>query len=137
MHKILILAIAFSSVQGVAQQAVAQAIVRTANSHGTISEEQKVDRLIAYLRSLEGAIFIRNNSEYKPEQAASHLQSKWQKHGARVKTAEGFVLKLASESSSGTPYSIRFPDGKTLTCREALLQELQRIAGGREQIGTN
>ncbi|MHC2993113.1 hypothetical protein OB13_16580 [Pontibacter sp. HJ8] len=129
MNKILFFALAFTLWQGTIQEAAAQDTLPATTTTGTLSEETKVDLLITYLRTLEGATFIRNNSEYKPEQAASHLQSKWQKHAAQVKTAENFILKLASESSSGTPYTIRFSDGKLLPTREVLLGELQRILG--------
>lgn len=130
MYKILLMALAFAMFQGTPQNAMAQTTQHDSTTSDTLSEEQKVDRLINYIRTLEGATFIRNNSEYKPEEAASHLQSKWQKHAAQVKTAEGFILKLASESSSGTPYTIRFANGKTLTTREVLQEELQRILSG-------
>lgn len=132
MYKILLLALAFAMFQGISQNAMAQAAQHDSTTSSTLSEEQKVDRLIKYLRSLEGATFIRNNSEHEPDEAASHLQSKWQKHADQVKTAENFILKLASESSSGTPYTIRFANGKTLTTREALQEELQRILSSIE-----
>jgi hypothetical protein len=132
MNKILFFALAFTLWQGTIQDAVAQDTLPASVTSGTLSEESKVELLITYLRTLEGATFIRNNSEYKPEQAASHLQSKWQKHAARVKTAENFILKLASESSSGAPYTIRFSDGKMLPTREVLLGELQRILGNKD-----
>lgn len=132
MNKILFLALAFAMWQGTIQDAVAQDTLPASATSGNLSEESKVELLITYLRTLEGATFIRNNSEYKPEQAASHLQSKWQKHAAKVKTAENFILKLASESSSGAPYTIRFSDGKMLPTREVLMGELQRILGSTE-----
>lgn len=94
----------------------------------TMSEEQKVQQLIEYVRTLEGATFIRDNSEFPPEKAAGHLASKWKKHASKIKTAEEFVTKLASESSSGTPYSIRFADGTTSTTRDVLLRQLSALA---------
>lgn len=129
MFRVFIIALAIFTTQGALQQTVAQAPQYDNSIGGSLSEGQKVGRLLQYIRTLEGATFIRNNSEYAPEKAASHLESKWQKHGEKVKTAEGFILKLASESSSGTPYSIRFADGKTITTREALLRELRRLDG--------
>lgn len=127
MLRVIIIAFAIFTAQGVLQRTAAQAPQYDNNIGGSLSEEQKVSKLLQYIRTLEGATFIRNNSEYAPEKAASHLESKWQKHGGKVKTAKGFILKLASESSSGTPYSIRFADGKTVTTREVLLRELSRL----------
>ena len=136
MFRSLVLVLAFAAFLSSPQAATAQAAHNSSITPGHLSEEQKVDRLITYIRTLEGATFIRNSSEYKPEQAASHLQSKWRKHSSRVKTAEGFIMQLASESSSGTPYTIRFKDGTVHTTREVLLQELQRIVGTVEQSST-
>ncbi|MBD1398362.1 DUF5329 family protein [Pontibacter sp. JH31] len=129
MLKVVLIALALFGTQGAFQYTAAQAPQYTHNVGGSLSEGQKVAKLLQYIRGLEGATFIRNNSEYDPKKAASHLESKWQKHGEKVKTAEGFILKLASASSSGTPYSIRFADGKTVTTREALLRELRRLDG--------
>jgi len=136
MFRSLVIVLAFAAFSGSPQEATAQAAPNTSIASSHLSEEQKVNRLITYVRTLEGATFIRNSSEYKPEQAAGHLQSKWQKHSDRVKTAEGFITELATRSSSGTPYTIRFKDGTVLTTREVLQQELQRIVGHVEQNST-
>ncbi|MBF9253424.1 DUF5329 family protein [Pontibacter sp. 172403-2] len=99
-----------------------------AESIAELTEPQKVERLIEWVRHLDGATFIRNGEEYNCQQAADHLQSKWEKHKDEVKTAEEFIDGLASKSGmTGEDYLIRFPDGKTVTCGEALHQQLQRI----------
>lgn len=128
MLRIIILSIAFSLAQITCHVAAAQATAAHNARTGSMSEDQKVQQLLDYIRTLEGATFIRNDSEFSPEKAAGHLSSKWQKHASKIKTAEGFVLKLASESSSGKPYSIRFADGTTHTTREVLLRQLQMLA---------
>jgi len=93
-----------------------------------LTESQKVQQLIDWVRHLEGATFIRNGEEYNCQQAADHLQSKWEKHKDQVKTAEEFIDALASKSGmSGEDYLIRFADGKTVKSGEALHQQLQRI----------
>ncbi|PVY41972.1 DUF5329 family protein [Pontibacter virosus] len=127
MLRVLIMAIAILLIQSTAQPASAQGSQEYSVASVPMSEEQKVQKLIEYVRTLEGATFIRNNSEFAPEKAAEHLSSKWEKHGSKVKTAEGFVTKLASESSSGTPYSIRFADGTTSTTRDVLLRRLSTL----------
>lgn len=128
MHRILLLALAITFIQGSLQTAAAQSATDRSEVTETMTEDEKVQRLIDYIRTLEGATFIRDNSEFTPEKAAGHLSSKWQKHAEKVKTAEGFVMKLASESSSGTPYSIRFSDGTTQQTRDVLLRQLRGIA---------
>lgn len=93
-----------------------------------LTEALKVERLLAYLRGLEGAVFIRNGSEHSNTEAADHLQAKWEKHKDKISSAKEFVEKLASASGlTGEDYTIRFPDGTTLTTREVLMQELQRL----------
>jgi len=100
----------------------------SAESATELTESQKVQQLIEWVRHLEGATFIRNGEEYNCQQAADHLQSKWEKHKDQVKTAQEFIDALASKSGmSGEDYQIRFADGKTVTCGEALHQQLQQI----------
>ncbi len=128
MLRILLLALAITFTQGTLHTTVAQSVTDRSDASDAMTEDQKVQRLIEYIRTLEGATFIRDNSEFSPEKAAGHLASKWQKHAEKVKTAEGFVMKLASESSSGTPYSIRFADGTTQQTRDVLLRQLRSVA---------
>ena len=93
-------------------------------------ESEKVNRLIAYVRNMQGAVFIRNGKEYTPAKAADHLEKKYKKHRKKVDTARAFINKLATESSSGKHYLIRFSDGKTVDLAELLNQELDRIEKG-------
>lgn len=92
-----------------------------------ISEEEKVAQLINYVRHLLNATFIRNGKDYTPQKAADHLQSKYNKHKKRAKTAHDFVDRLASESKTSEPYLIRFSDGSTVKLGELLNKELARI----------
>jgi hypothetical protein len=113
-----------------AQEATATtAAVATYSSSCTpLTEVQKVERLLQYIRTLEGATFIRNGMEHTCREAADHLQAKWEKHMSKIRTAEEFVLNLASASGlSGEAYKIRFPDGTIVTTKEVLLEELKRL----------
>lgn len=93
-----------------------------------LSESQKVDSLLQFIRGLEGAIFIRNGAEHGCGEAANHLQAKWKKHKGEIRTAEEFIESLASASGmTGEAYKIRFPDGTTVTTKEVLMQELKRL----------
>jgi hypothetical protein len=128
MFRVLFVAVAILLVQSATQLAAAQGSYELSGSSETMSEDQKVKQLIEYIRTLQGATFIRDNSEFAPEKAAEHLYSKWKKHASKIKTAEGFVTELATQSSSGTPYSIRFADGTTSTTRDILLRQLSTLA---------
>lgn len=91
------------------------------------TEEQKISKLISYIRNLESAVFIRNGVEYSSIKAADHFQAKRKKAGTRIKTAREFISNLAAKSSTGEPYRIRFSNGKTFTTSEVLMKELGRI----------
>ena len=97
------------------------------NGNNQITEEEKISMLIKYVRTLQGSTFIRNGKEYDPGKAADHLQSKYNKHKKKVKTAHDFVDKLASFSKTDEPYQIRLANGETVPCGQLLTEELKRI----------
>lgn len=104
--------------------------VFTVGAQQTLTEEQKITHLITFIRNLKGAIFVRNGDEHTAQAAADHLQMKREKAGARVKTAEEFIDKIASKSSmSGELYMIRFANGKVFPCQMVLSNELQKLEG--------
>jgi hypothetical protein len=101
------------------------------------SEDQKITHLIQYVKGLD-AVFIRNGSEHTAPQAASHLQMKRERAGSRIKTAEDFIVKLASKSSmSGDPYMIRFRNGKEFACEMVLRLELKKLVEGKVTLLTS
>ncbi len=92
------------------------------------SEKDKIEALIASLRDLEGATFIRNDKEHTVEESIEHLQKKWEWKKNQVKTARDFTDKIASSSSlSGKPYMIRFEDGSEIKAKDWFDQELQKL----------
>lgn len=93
-----------------------------------LSEPEKIDRLIAFVGGLQGAVFIRNGDEHTAPEAARHLQTKREKAGNRVRTADDFIRLCASHSYlSGEAYLIRFPDGRTRTAEDVLREQLARL----------
>lgn len=93
-----------------------------------LTEAQKIDRLILYVKNLEAAVFIRNGSEHTTAEAAAHMQSKREKHAKCARTANDFISNTASKSSySGKPYFIKFKDGKIIPAEEVLRKELKRL----------
>lgn len=93
-----------------------------------LTDNQKIERLIAYVAQLEGAVFIRNEKQHTPAEASKHLQLKREKAGDRVKTADDFIRLCASFSSlSGEAYLIRLKDGRTRTAEDVLREELARL----------
>lgn len=97
-------------------------------AQNTLSEQQKIDHLIQYIRSLHGVTFDRNGTAHTPVEAADHLQMKRKKAGSKIKTARDFIEKIASKSSiTGKPYLIIFKNGQSITCEAALLNELKKL----------
>jgi hypothetical protein len=93
-----------------------------------LSESQKVERLIHYIKSMQNATFIRNGSEHSCKEAAEHLMSKWEKHKSKIRSADEFIEKLASKSGmSGEEYKIKFDNGTVLTTYQVLKKELRRL----------
>ena len=111
-----------------AQQSETPAITTSASVSGALSESQKIDLLIDNIRGMKGATFIRNGSEHSCQEAAEHLKAKWEKHGAKIKSAEEFIEHLATKSSmSGELYKIRFSDGREEPTGEVLLKALGQL----------
>jgi hypothetical protein len=85
-------------------------------------ESKKIDFLIGAIETLEGAKFVRNGTAYDAKTAANHLRRKLKYAGSRIKSADDFIRYCATASSiSGTPYQIRFTDGRVVTS-EAFLR---------------
>jgi len=111
----------------IAQQAPGAATTAAASSK-SLSESEKISQLISCIRGMKGATFIRNGSEHSCQEAADHLQSKWEKHGSKIKSAEDFIEHLASKSSStGEAYLIRTPDGKEKPSAQVLQEALRQL----------
>ena len=91
-------------------------------------EQARIDKLIRYVETQKGMVFIRNGSEYSCEQAAKFLRGKMESMGKDVTSARDFIERIASKSSmSGKPYQVRLVDGTTLLAAHYLTEELKRI----------
>lgn len=96
-----------------------------------LSEQVKIQSLIASIEQLPGAVFIRNGTEYDAHKAADHLRLKLKYAGKRVQTADQFISNLATGSSmTGKPYKIRFADGRTVESAVYFREQLKRIESG-------
>lgn len=98
------------------------------------AEKQKIESLIKRVEGLKGAVFIRNGREYDAATAARFLRGKWQANADEIKTARGFVEKVATASSTtGRPYLIRLKGGKDQKSGEYLLKELKKLESPPEK----
>jgi hypothetical protein len=104
-------------------------------SENQIGETEKIELLLARIKTLENVVFIRNGKEYSSNKAADHLRLKWKKAGRYVKTAEDFIELCGSRSSiSGKPYQMRFPGGRLAdsgVILKELLKEIERSKDSR------
>ncbi|MDR2938098.1 MAG: DUF5329 domain-containing protein [Prevotellaceae bacterium] len=93
-----------------------------------LTEQQKIELLIQSVEQLQDAEFIRSGTAYDAEKAASHLRRKLKSAGDKVKTAQDFIIGIASTSYfSGKPYYIRFKEGKQITSKEFFEKKLREI----------
>lgn len=90
-------------------------VVQIPDRQAGLSEEEKIEELIAAVEDMDGAVFIRNRALYTPREAAQHMRRKLGQAGNRVETAEDFIELCATQSSvTGRKYLIRFADGRTV-----------------------
>jgi hypothetical protein len=75
------------------------------------ASQAEIDYLIRYVEN-SSVRFVRSGKEYSPKEAADHLRYKLAHSGGRVKTAEDFIVGIATKSYlSGRAYQIKLPDG--------------------------
>ena len=92
------------------------------------SEQRKIEALIQHVETLSEAVFIRNNQAYPAKTAAQFLRGKWRATLDDITTAQDFIAKVASVSSTtGQPYRIRFPDGHEVLSGDYLRTVLQQL----------
>jgi hypothetical protein len=91
-------------------------------------ETQKIEALIHHLEYLSDAVFLRNGQAYDAKTAARFLRGKWEATFDDITTAQDFIAKIASVSStSGQPYRIRFKDGREVPSGEYLSTALKKL----------
>ena len=77
---------------------------------------------------LTDATFLRNGRSYPASSAAGFLREKWRSRRSEVRSAEDFIERVASFSSTtGKPYLIRFANGREVSSAEYLRAELAEL----------
>ena len=93
-----------------------------------LSEKQKIEVLISTVENLKNAVFVRNGTEHDAAAAGKHLRDKWAHDRKNIATARDFIVRVGSGSSiTGSPYLIRFRDGREVKTGDFFLAELQRL----------
>jgi hypothetical protein len=105
-------------------------VLSEAGAPAAMTEEEKIERLIASIRELKGAVFVRNGGEHSAADAVEHMRRKWERGKKEITTAREFIAKAGSRSSlSGEAYRIRYSDGREVTAEEFLRKELEKMEG--------
>lgn len=92
------------------------------------AEYRTIEALIASVAQLGDATFLRNGKSYPAATAARFLREKWQSRQSEVRSAEEFIDRIASFSSTTSkPYLIRFADGRQVSSAEYLRAELAKL----------
>jgi hypothetical protein len=98
-----------------------------------------IEYLLGYVRASD-VVFIRNNKEHTPEEAADHMTKKYNHYKRKIKTAEDFIEYAATKSiMSGKPYRVRLEDGTVLESAEwlnAALAEYRQMRKGAPSSAT-
>ena len=93
-----------------------------------LTEQVKIERLIQAVESMNDASFVRNGSEYNAKHAAKFLRGKWDAQRKEVLTANDFIDKVATRSSTtGKPYLIRPKGAAESPCSDYLKAQLKKI----------
>ena len=99
------------------------------------AENEEIEYLLSHITASD-CVFIRNGKEHEARKASEHLVMKYSHVKKRIKTADDFIDKIASQSSiTRRQYGIRcggvqIPAGQWL--RDAL--ELHRISVKNQQV---
>ena len=108
--------------------------------HRAIAEEDlgaTITYLLAYVKNSD-VVFIRNNREHTPEEAAAHMRKKYEYFREEIKTPEDFIRLTSTKSLlSGKPYKIRLKNGKMMPSQKWLedaLAEYRKKGGPPSEI---
>lgn len=91
-------------------------------------ERQRIEALIGAVERGSGVTFIRNGRSYSAATAAQFLRGKWRDREADVCSANDFIAKVASFSSTtGKPYLVRLRDGREVPAAEFFRAQLAQL----------
>jgi len=98
----------------------------------SVQTEQTIRHLIGYV-SGSGLTFVRNTSEYTPDEAAEHMLKKYRHFRDDINTPEDFIELCASKSlMSGKPYLVIDSQGNPLPTGDWLRAELAAYQAHRQ-----
>jgi hypothetical protein len=99
--------------------------------------EAAIAHLLEFVRTSD-VVFIRNGKEHEAEDAAKHIERKYNHYKKKIKTPEDFIEKSATKSMmSGRLYQVRLKDGTVIATRDWLTAELERYRNPAKAASTD
>lgn len=99
-----------------------------AQSAPSAAEMARIERLLVMIGTRRDMRLVRNGTEHDTDTAVSFLRGKLKHYGSDIKTAEEFIERLASKSSTtGQLYWVRLSDGREIPAGDFLRIELTRL----------
>jgi hypothetical protein len=94
--------------------------------------ESTINYLLAYVKNAD-VVYIRNNREHTPEEAAAHMRRKYEHFKDQIKTPEDFILLAGTKGlMTGEAYQVRMKDGKTILTQKWLEEALKKYRAKKE-----
>lgn len=82
-------------------------VAQPAAANPAPGERDRIERLLRAMERQTDVNFERNGRLASARDAVRFLRAKWERHGSDVDSAEGFIERIASRSStSGRPYRV-------------------------------
>ncbi|HYE71234.1 MAG TPA: DUF5329 family protein [Aquabacterium sp.] len=104
------------------------AVAGAAHAAPSPAELARIERLLVMIGSRRDMRLLRNGTEHDSDTAVSFLRGKLKHYGSDIKTAEEFIDRLASRSSTtGKLYLVRLADGRQIPAGDFLRIELARL----------
>ncbi|WP_431108209.1 DUF5329 family protein [Variovorax paradoxus] len=101
------------------------------------SEQKLIDTLIQRVSQMKTVTFMRNGKEHDADDAAKHMQAKFDHFKDEIATAEDFIDRCASRSEmTGKAYQVKMPNGSLKDANEFLKAELRTLRKGPARTGT-
>lgn len=89
--------------------------------------ESTIKYLLAHVKNAD-VVFIRNDREHMPDEAAAHMRRKYEHFKDQIRTPEDFIRLAGTKSlMTGKAYRIRMKDGKTMLTQKWLEDALEKF----------
>lgn len=91
-------------------------------------EMVRIERLLTHIGTRRDMRMVRNGEVYDPDMAVTFLRRKLESMGDDIKTAEQFIDRIATRSSTtGQLYWVRLSNGRDVPAGDFLRLELVRL----------